>query len=67
MFSESFMGDFFGLRCDPHPYLDLCGTFTQAIVDEAMALAKGQPAAANIVPYIQIVLDAKRLGLKVSK
>ena len=36
-------------------------------VREALELAKGLPPEGNIMPYIQILLDAKRLGLTVTR
>lgn len=62
MIGEEFLRDFFGMR-PASPYTALCDSYTKAVVDEAMMLAKGQPPEANLMPYIQIVLDAKRLGL----
>lgn len=66
MIGEDFLRDFFGMG-SRQPYTDLSSSYSKEIVDEAMALAKGQPPEANLMPYIQIVMDAKRLGLQVRR
>jgi hypothetical protein len=43
------------------------GIFEQRVVTKALELAEGQPAEANLVPYLNIVREATRLGLDLSR
>ena len=70
MFGEQLMRDFLGmpggLEPDPrHSYTQVTGIYDQETVLQASALAKGQPPEVNMVPYLELVSTAKRLGLKV--
>lgn len=69
MFGEDFMRDFFGLDrpSRSYGYTSLTGSFGREVVDKALELSKGQPPEANLMPYIQIVMDARKLRLKVMR
>jgi hypothetical protein len=60
----SFMRDFFELN--PRP-ASLQASYGKEVVEKALELAKGQAPETNLMPYIQILLDAKRLGLTVTR
>jgi len=64
MFGEDFMRDFLGM---PPVYnrAGLEANFGRETIEKAMELAKGQPPEANIMPYIQLVMDARKLGLEI--
>lgn len=47
--------------------VSLSDSYGPEIVREALSLAQGCDPMMNIMPYIQIVLDAKRLGLTVTR
>jgi hypothetical protein len=66
MIGEDFMRDFFGLG-PQQPSTGLEATFGRDVVEKAMELTKGCDPSINLMPYIQIVLDAKRLGLTVTR
>lgn len=55
----------FGIH--PYPYTCLTESYGREVVDKALELARGCSPEANLMPYIQIVLDAKRLGLTVTR
>ena len=67
MFGEDFMRDFFGMRPSGAIYSTLAASYGKETVEQALELAKGQPPEANLIPYINIVMDARRLKLKVSR
>jgi hypothetical protein len=64
MIGEGFLRDFFELNPQP---TSLQATYGKEIVEKALELAKGCAPETNIMPYIQIVMDAKRLGLTVTR
>lgn len=66
MFGETFIRDFFGMGSGGS-YTSLSWSFSREIVDKALELAKGQPPEANLMPYINLVCDASRLGCEVTK
>lgn len=65
MIGESFLRDFFGMeRTSTHGLTD---TYGVEVVQKALELCKGCDPHTNVMPFIQIVLDAKRLGLEVKR
>lgn len=66
MIGEDFLRDFFHLG-PQQPYTSLQETFGREVVEKALELSKGCAPESNLMPYIQIVLDAKRLGLTVTR
>lgn len=64
MFDQEFLRDFFGMSA---PRTGLEASYGREVVEKAMELTKGCHPAINLMPYIQIVLDAKRLGLTVTR
>lgn len=66
MFTDEFFRDFFGMGSRT-PFTDLRASYGRETVEKALELAKGQPPEANLMPYIQIVMDARRLGLEISR
>jgi hypothetical protein len=66
MIDTEFLRDFFGTV--PHPWRGgLEASYGREVVQKALELSKGQSPETNLMPYIQIVLDAKRLGLTVTR
>ena len=60
------MRDFFGMS--PEPRFGMHDTYGAEVCQQALELiGKDCDPAMNVMPYIQIVLEAKRLGLKVSR
>lgn len=63
MIGEDFFRDFFNLPSKR--WADPAYIASRETVNEALELAKGQPPEANLMPYIELIHAAKKLGLKV--
>jgi len=70
MIGEGFLRDFFGMKREDLTsggFTNLSASFGRETVEKALALSRGCAPETNLMPFIQIVLDAKRLGLEISR
>jgi len=67
MIGEEFFRDFFNLPSRERSSAVgwSSAVASREVIQQALELAKGQPPEANILPYIDVIHAAARLGLKV--